>query len=57
MALDYTTEGLSFATAGKDNVVRIYDEETKKITNELKAVDWHKAGHNNRLFSVKFKPD
>jgi len=29
--MDYHPDGKDFATAGKDNVIRIYDEETKKI--------------------------
>ena len=57
MAIDYAPDGSCFATAGKDNIVRIYDEQTKKIAQDLKGITWHKAGHNNRLFSVKFKVD
>lgn len=57
MALDYSPNGLSFCSAGKDNVIRIYDEQTKKITKELASIKWHKQGHNNRVFSVKFKKD
>lgn len=29
MALDYAEHGKTFCTAGKDNIIRIYDEETK----------------------------
>lgn len=57
MALDYNPNGTTFATAGKDNKVRIYDEETKKVKLELDSIKWHKHGHNNRIFSVKFKRD
>ena len=57
MALDYNPNGTAFATAGKDNLVRIYDEETKKVAHELSSIKWHKPGHNNRIFSVKFKKD
>ena len=57
MALDYNPNGTAFATAGKDNVIRIYDEETKKVSRELNSIKWHKPGHNNRIFSVKFKKD
>jgi len=31
MAVDYHPAGINFCTAGKDNVIKIYDEETKKI--------------------------
>ena len=57
MALDYNPSGTTFATAGKDNKVRIYDEETKKVNLELDSIKWHKQGHNNRIFSIKFKKD
>jgi WD40 repeat protein len=57
MAMDYAPSGRTFCTAGKDNIIRIYDEETKKIVRQLAAVKWHKQGHNNRVFSVKFKKD
>ena len=33
MALDYNPNGTAFATAGKDNLIRIYDEETKKVAH------------------------
>ena len=55
MGIDYAPDGLTFGTVGKDNIGRIYDEEAKKIKTELKGVEWHKAGHNNRLFSIKWK--
>lgn len=55
-ALDYSCDARYFATAGRDNVVRIYDEETKKTSHNLKGELRHKAGHSNRIFSVKFKP-
>lgn len=29
MALDYSLDGKQFATGGKDNIVRLYDEEKK----------------------------
>jgi WD40 repeat protein len=57
MAVDYTPNGSAFATAGKDNIIRIYDEESKKIKSQLTSVKWHKQGHNNRVFSLKFKRD
>lgn len=57
MAVDYAPNGKNFATAGKDNIIRIYDEETKAIAHQLTGIKWHTHGHNNRIFSVKFKPD
>ena len=57
MTLDYAPDGKSFCTGGKDNIIRIYDEETKKISHELKGIKWHTHGHSNRIFSVKYSPD
>ena len=54
MTVDYKKDGSAFATGGKDNMVRIYDEESKKVSIELKSVEWNKVGHNNRIFCVKF---
>jgi WD40 repeat protein len=31
LCMDYAPDGKAFATAGKDNTIRIYDEETKKV--------------------------
>jgi len=55
-ALDYSSDSRTFGTAGRDNVVRIYDEESKKIKNELRGELRNKTGHNNRIFALKFKP-
>ena len=56
-AIDYSLDGAYFATAGKDNIVRIYDETTKKTSHNLKGELRQKKGHNNRIFAVKFKPE
>ena len=58
-ALDYNPDGTSFASAGKDYCVRVYDEATKTVTSMLKAghVGAPSAGHSNRIFGVKFVPD
>jgi len=36
-AIDYCHDGSLFATAGRDNVIRIYDEVTKKTSHNLKG--------------------
>ena len=56
-ALDYAKDGSYFATAGLDNVIRIYDEETKKTSHKLTGELRTKHGHSNRVFSVSFKPE
>lgn len=55
-ALDYAPDGRYFATAGLDSTIRIYDEETKKTSHNLKGELRQKHGHSNRVFSVCFKP-
>jgi COMPASS component SWD3 len=58
-ALDYRHDGALFASAGKDFVVRVYDEATKSVSARLAAgwVGAPSAGHSNRIFSLKFVPD
>ena len=53
-ALDYNKEGSQFATAGKDKIIRVYDEESLKVSLSLSGVGWKEAGHNNRIFACKF---
>lgn len=55
--MDYAHSGKIFATAGKDNIIRIYDEETKNISVQLKGIKWHTHGHSNRIQALKFMPD
>jgi WD40 repeat protein len=55
--LDYFIDGSLFATAGKDRLVRVYDEATKRMVQTLSGGDQKEcAGHSNRVFSLKFHP-
>lgn len=55
--IDYFNDGSQFATAGRDRIVRIYDEATKRMTQELSSGDLKEsAGHSNRVFSLKYHP-
>mmetsp|Transcript_13885 Transcript_13885/g.17995 ORF Transcript_13885/g.17995 Transcript_13885/m.17995 type:complete len:361 (+) Transcript_13885:82-1164(+) len=60
-ALDYQRDGLVFATAGKEPVIRLYDEATKAETCLMKGTAGYSStqssGHSNRIFSLKFSPD
>ncbi|TMW61767.1 hypothetical protein Poli38472_010830 [Pythium oligandrum] len=57
-ALDYRADGAMFATAGKDQAVRVYDEATKaEVVCMRGGHGTLTAGHSNRVFSVKFFPD
>ncbi len=56
-AVEYMPDGTKFATAGKDQTIRIYDEATKTRVQEL--TDGYASttsGHFNRVFSLKFHP-
>ena len=33
MCLDYAPDGKRFCTGGKDNIIRVYDEETKEVAS------------------------
>jgi WD40 repeat protein len=35
LSVDYKADGSAFATGGKSNIIKIYDEETKKVTANL----------------------
>lgn len=55
--LDYFADGTQFATAGKDRLVRVYDEATKRQIQTLQGGDMKEtAGHSNRVFSLKYHP-
>jgi len=57
-ALDYRHDGLKFATAGQDYKVRLYDEATKTLQSTLTGgYGRTKAGHSNRVFSLKFSAE
>jgi COMPASS component SWD3 len=50
--VDYKPDGTMFATGGSDCIVRVYDEQTRKLKVVL-----GEPGHNNRVFAVKFDKD
>lgn len=55
--LDYFSDGSQFATAGRDRIVRVYDEVTKQQVQALQGGDLKDtAGHSNRIFSLKYHP-
>jgi WD40 repeat protein len=59
-ALDFNDEGTRFVTAGRDTVVRVYDEATKSLVTAMKGGLNNKLtaspGHSNRIFSCKCVP-
>lgn len=66
-SLDFSYDGSSFATGGKDSCVRLYDSETlglKRIYTGSKHSDMESGeatplipGHSQKVFSIKFHPD
>lgn len=55
--LDFFQDGSQFATAGRDRLVRVYDEATKRLVQTLQGGDLkNTAGHSNRVFSLKYHP-
>lgn len=56
--LDYSLLGGKFGTAGKDQIIRVYDEKTNKLVCNLeKGFMSSHVGHSNRIFALKWKPD
>eukprot|EP00924_Labyrinthula_sp_SR-Ha-C_P013881 maker-scaffold_5-augustus-gene-16.14-mRNA-1 protein AED:0.13 eAED:0.18 QI:0/0/0/1/0/0.33/3/0/575 len=56
--IDYRFDGKLFASAGKDKIVRVYDEATKQLVNKMETgTERVTPGHSNRVFSLKFNPD
>lgn len=54
LTVDYKPDGTMFATGGSDCIVRVYDEQTRKLRAELAGGGTGEPGHNNRVFAVKF---
>lgn len=58
-ALDYCSNGDMFASAGKDTVVRVYEEGTKSLLCKFERgfCNTHvPTGHSNRVYGLKFHP-
>ena len=54
MCVDYSTDGLLFATGGNDKYVRLYDDNTKTLIKKLERHRYDLPEHSNRIFAVKF---
>eukprot|EP00406_Dinophysis_acuminata_P029246 CAMPEP_0179337208 /NCGR_PEP_ID=MMETSP0797-20121207/67493_1 /TAXON_ID=47934 /ORGANISM="Dinophysis acuminata, Strain DAEP01" /LENGTH=215 /DNA_ID=CAMNT_0021050825 /DNA_START=1 /DNA_END=644 /DNA_ORIENTATION=+ len=55
--IDYSKNGSHFAAAGKDHLVRVYDEATNQPVQTLQGGDIkHPTGHSNRVYSLTYHP-
>lgn len=54
LCCDYNNDGSQFCAGGKDTVVYVYDEETRKIVVNLEGGGQGENGHSNRVFCVKY---
>ena len=51
---DYSPDGTQFLAGGKDQIVRVYDEQTRGLLVELEGGGAGEPGHSNRVFCAKF---
>lgn len=56
-SIDYNRSGNSLLTAGMDYTVRVYDENTLKMTHEFAPTLGSIVNHFNRVFCAKFGPE
>ena len=54
LTADYKGDGKSFLTAGEDGKIRVYDEQTRQLTETLEGGAGGLPGHTNRVFCAKF---
>lgn len=54
LTADYKPDGKSFLTAGEDGKIRVYDEQTRQLTETLEGGAGGLPGHTNRVFCAKF---
>lgn len=54
----FSPDGTSFLTAGKDMVIRCYDESTNQLLCSLRhGNEETTSGHANRIFSARYRAD
>jgi len=53
-SLDYSPDGTKFAAVGSESVLKIYDEQTRKVDSKFTGEACVVPGHNNRVYCVKY---
>lgn len=54
LTADYKQDGKKFLTGGEDCKIRVYDEQTRQLTETLEGGGGGLPGHTNRIFCAKF---
>lgn len=54
LCLDYSKDSTRLAAAGRKKWVKIFDDDKRQLITKLRPKGQQKAGHSNRIFSVKF---
>ena len=54
LTADFKMDGKSFLTGGEDGKIRIYNEQTRQLTETLEGGAGGQPGHTNRVFCAKF---
>ena len=55
LALDYAPDGSTYASAGKDKVIRVYDDRPSKLTVSITGSTAGDEGHANRIMAAKYR--
>ena len=58
-AAAYDAAALTFAVAGRDATIRVYDEQTRQLSATLlplSAASSSTSGHSNRIYALRFHP-
>ena len=56
-ALDYSTDGNTFAIGGEDKMLKIYDENMKILTTKFLPGSDIRLGHESRIYSIAYNKD
>ena len=55
--MDYDCYGSNFCVAGKDQIIKVYDDQTKKVEIAFNSQGQKIPGHSNKIFSIKYSEE